>query len=90
MHVFSARIEFTTSLKHADDLAVALHDPDGNILFSIVGQMEMVGKDGVQVLSVVTNGVEFTKAGKHTLYFGRKDSQEAIYSFPVRIDLLNY
>jgi hypothetical protein len=79
------RIEFNTSLKSADDLTVELRDPDAQPLLSVTGAMEMVGKDEVQVLSVVCNNVEFTKEGVHTLFFGRKDWLEPAYRLPIRL-----
>ena len=81
----STRIEFTTSLSRADDLAVELRDPDGEVVFSVHGHMDMIGTDGIQLISVVCNGVQFTKEGKHTLVFGRKDALEPAHSINVRI-----
>lgn len=80
-----ARIEFSTDLSRAEDLAVELRDPDGEVVFSIFGHMDMVGTDGVQLISVVCNGVQFTKEGKHTLMFGHKEALEPVHSVNVRI-----
>ncbi len=85
---FSTRIEFKTDLKQIEDMTVELHDEDGDVLFTVTGGMEMIGKDGVQVLSLVCHNVEFKKEGAYSLHFGRKASIEPVYRFYVRIDTL--
>jgi hypothetical protein len=81
---FATRIEFKTELPQADDITVELRGSDDTALFSVTGFMEMVGTEGVQVLTMIANNVHFPKEDTYNILFGRKGSVEKIYSFPVK------
>src|SRR5687768_8551281 len=85
MGSFATRIEFKSELRVAEDLTVELRDPDANTVFSMSGYMELTGRHGVHVLSVISQDVQFPKEGTYTIFFGRKAWLEPVYSFPVRV-----